>query len=61
MRRLPSRWLAWWYLTIALGFLLLAARYALLGEKWWFVGLRVILAAGFAILSYAEFRGGHPK
>jgi len=53
--------LAWWYLTIALGFLLLAARYALLGEKWWFVGLRVILAAGFAILSYAEFRGGHPK
>jgi hypothetical protein len=61
MRRLSSRWLAWWYLTIALGFLLLAARYALLGEKWWFVGLRVIIAGGFALLSYAEFHNDRRK
>lgn len=60
MLRLPSRWLAWWYLTISLGFLLLAARYALVGEKLWLVGIRVVIAAGFAVLSYAEFRS-RPK
>jgi hypothetical protein len=53
--------LAWWYFTISLGFFLLAARYALLGEKWWFVGLRVIIAAGFAVLALYEFRGSRRK
>jgi hypothetical protein len=61
MRRLSSRWLAWWYLTISLGFLLLAVRYALVGTKLWLVGIRLVIAAGFAVLSYAEFRSGHGK
>jgi hypothetical protein len=56
MRRSSRRWFAWWYLTIALGFFLLAIRYALLGEKLWLVALRLTIAAGFGILSFLEFR-----
>ena len=56
MRRSSSRWFAWWYLTISLGFLLLAVRYAMQGEKAWLVALRLIIAAGFAVLSFLEFR-----
>ena len=51
-----SRIYAWWYLTIALGFLLLAINRALTGEKAWLVVLRFVIAAGFAALGYAEFR-----
>jgi hypothetical protein len=51
-----SRIYAWWYLTIALGFLLLAVNKALTGEKAWLVALRFVIAAGFAALGYAEFR-----
>jgi hypothetical protein len=47
---------AWWYLTIALGFFLLAVNKALTGEKVWLVALRFVIAAGFAALGYAEFR-----
>jgi hypothetical protein len=48
--------LAWWYVTIALGFLLLAINRAILGEKPWLVGVRVVIAAGFAGLAAIEFR-----
>jgi len=51
-----SRFYAWWYLTIALGFLLLAINRALTGEKIWLVVLRLVIAAGFAALGYAELR-----
>ncbi len=51
-----SRIYAWWYLTIALGFLLLAVNKALTGEKVWLVVLRIVIAGGFAALGYAEFR-----
>jgi hypothetical protein len=51
-----SRVYAWWYLTIALGFLLLGVNKALTGEKAWLVVLRFVIAAGFAALGYSEFR-----
>jgi hypothetical protein len=51
-----SRIYAWWYLTIALGFLLLAVNKALTGDKTWLIVLRFVIAAGFATLGYAEFR-----
>ena len=62
MRWLRSnpRLYAWWYLTIALGFLLLAINKALTGEKAWLIVLRVVIAAGFAALGYAELRS-HPR
>ncbi|MBV9302110.1 MAG: hypothetical protein JOY62_02360 [Acidobacteriaceae bacterium] len=56
MKRLSSRWLAWWYFTIALGFALLAVNRAIIGEKFWLIALRVILALGFGTLSLMEFR-----
>lgn len=55
-----SRIYAWWYLTIGLGFLLLAVNKALIGEKTWLVVLRFVIAGGFAALGYAELRS-HPR
>lgn len=54
--RLNSRLMAWWYFSIALGFLLLAINRAIVGEKPWLIGLRVILALGFGTLALLEFR-----
>jgi hypothetical protein len=56
MGRGRFRWSAWWYAAIALGFLLLAVSRAIQGDKLWLVALRVIIAAGFAILAVFEFR-----
>lgn len=58
MRRSSSRWFAWWYLAISLGFILLAIRYAIAGEKTWLIALRLVIAAGFGVLSFLEFRAG---
>jgi hypothetical protein len=51
-----SRIYAWWYLTVALGFVLLAVNKALTGEKTWLIVLRLVIAGGFAALGYAELR-----
>lgn len=56
MRRLNSRWMAWWYAAIALGFALLAINRAIVGEKLWLIGVRVVIALGFAVLALMEFR-----
>ncbi|MFB3778982.1 MAG: hypothetical protein ACE141_15290 [Bryobacteraceae bacterium] len=57
--RLPKfglRLYAAWYMCIAIGFLLLGVRACLLGAPAWTVGLRWLIAAGFAILALAEWR-----
>ena len=51
-----SRFYAWWYISIALGFVLLAIKSALIGERPWLVVLRVVIALGFAALAALEFR-----
>jgi hypothetical protein len=51
------RWTAWWYFAIALGFFLLAINRAILGERPWLIGVRLLIAFGFAALSALEFRG----
>jgi hypothetical protein len=56
MRRLSSRWMAWWYSAIALGFVLLAINRAIVGEKLWLIGVRVVIALGFGTLALMEFR-----
>ena len=56
MRGRRSRLLAWWYVAIAIGFALLAIVHAIFGEKLWLIGIRVILALGFAALAAMEFR-----
>jgi hypothetical protein len=59
--RLHSRWFAWWYFTIALGFVLLAVNRALVGEKAWLIALRLVIAGGFAALGYAALRSSAQK
>jgi len=56
MIRLHYRWFAWWYLCIALGFLLLALARALQGERPWLIVLRIVIALGFGALAFMEFR-----
>ena len=51
-----KRLYAWWYFTIALGFLLLAINKVLVGEKLWLIAIRVAIALGFAALGYPELR-----
>lgn len=47
---------AWWYFGIAAGYLALALRYHLLGGTPWLVGLRVAVAAGFALLGWMQWQ-----
>lgn len=49
-------WLAWWYLTIAVGFTLLALDHVLIRDKALSIAVRLTIAVGFALLSYMEFR-----
>ena len=47
--------LAWWYATIAAGFVVLAVVHLLQGDKPWLIGVRLVIAAGFAVLARFEF------
>jgi len=49
------RWLAWWYLAIAVGFVLLAIDHMIIWDKAWLIGIQLILAAGFGLLARMEF------
>jgi hypothetical protein len=59
--RLNSRFFAWWYFTIALGFTLLAINQGFISRNAWDVILRLVIAAGFAALGYMELRWRMPK
>ena len=48
-------WLAWWYLTIAVGFSLLALDHIITRDRPLGIFVRLIIAAGFGLLSYMEF------
>lgn len=57
LRPQPRRpWMALWYFSIALGFLLLAVRAYLLGGRFSLTLLRVVIAAGFAALGWLQWR-----
>ena len=55
MSRKRAPWLAWWYLAIAVGFVLLAINHLIIRDKAWLIGIRLVLAAGFGLLSFMEF------
>ena len=57
MRVRGSKLLAWWYVTIALAFTLLAADRLMQGHAAWLIGLRLVIAAGFGALAAMEFMG----
>ncbi len=58
VRWFQSRHWGWWYLSISLGFLLLALVYLLQGAGWAAVVLRLAVAAGFAFLGWMQLRSG---
>jgi hypothetical protein len=53
---LRSRWFAWWYAAIAVGFVLLAITQGLMQRGFWQVALRLLIALGFGALSVFEFQ-----
>jgi hypothetical protein len=58
VRGFESKHWGWWYLSIGLGFLLLAIVHQLRGAGLWAVVLRVVVAAGFVLLGWMQFRFG---
>jgi len=53
---LRTRLLAWWYFSIAAGFLLLAVSRGLQGERWPLILLRAAIAIGFFVLGWGTLR-----
>ncbi len=58
VRGFQSKHWGWWYLSIGVGFLLLAIVHQLQGAKLGAVVLRIIVAIGFVLLSWMQFRFG---
>jgi nitrate reductase NapE component len=48
--------MGWWYFAIALGFVALAIDHALMRDKIWRIGIRVVIAGGFGFLAWMELR-----
>ncbi len=61
MRPNDSRWIAYWYISIAVGFVLLAIYNQIIGGKLWLIGVRLIIAAGFALLGWMDLRAKRHK
>ena len=55
-KRLRTRLFAWWYFTIAAGFILLAINRWMLGERTWLIVVRFMIAAGFLMLGARTWR-----
>jgi hypothetical protein len=58
VRGFQSRHWGWWYLSIGIGFLLLAIVYQLQGAGFTPVALRVAVALGFVALGWMQLRFG---
>jgi hypothetical protein len=58
---LPKVLFAWWYLSIAIGFVLLAIRGEMVGEARWSTALQLAIAAGFGLLAWGTFRQVPPR
>jgi hypothetical protein len=58
VRGFQSKHWGWWYLSIGVGFLLLAIVHQLQGAGFRAVALHVAVAFGFVLLSWMQFRFG---
>jgi hypothetical protein len=58
VRGFQSRHWGWWYLSIGLGFLLLAIVQSMRGFGPGRVAIRLVIALGFALLGAMQFRYG---
>ena len=61
-QRIGGVWFAVWYLCIGIGFAVLALRAYILGAPPGGVILRLIIAVGFVVLAWVQYRQrGRPK
>jgi hypothetical protein len=56
--RLQSKYWGWWYVSIGIGFLLLAIVNEMRGAPLWGVVVRIVIAIGFELLGWMQFRAG---
>ncbi|MBV8553266.1 MAG: hypothetical protein JOY54_18360 [Acidobacteriaceae bacterium] len=54
MRQSVSRWMVWWYIAIAAGFVLLAIVHMVTKDNPWLIAVRLVIAAGFGFLAWFE-------
>lgn len=55
-KAVKTRLYAWWYFSIAAGFLLLSINRWILRERLWLIILRIGIAAGFAALGWLTMK-----
>lgn len=58
MKGFQSKYWGWWYVTIGLGFLLLAIVNTMRGARLAGIVIRIVIAIGFALLGWMQFRYG---
>jgi hypothetical protein len=58
MRGFESKHWCWWYISIGIGFLLLAIVSTVRGAPLYATVLRVVIAIGFELLGWFQYRNG---
>jgi hypothetical protein len=58
LRGFESKYWGWWYVSIGVGFLLLAIVNTMRGASLGGIAIRVVIAIGFEILGWIQFRTG---
>jgi hypothetical protein len=58
VQRFQAKGWGWWYLSIGIGFLLLAIVHMMQRAAWTDVALRIGVAVGFALLGWMQLRFG---
>jgi hypothetical protein len=58
VRGFESKHWCWWYITIGVGFLLLAIVNTMRGAPLYATALRVVIAIGFELLGWFQYRNG---
>jgi hypothetical protein len=56
-----TRLFGWWYVSIGIGFALLALRSYMYGARPFSIVLRAVIAAGFVVLGVATLRTPPPR
>jgi len=58
VRGFESKHWGWWYVSIGIGFLLLAIVNTMRGAPLGAIALRIVIAVGFELLGWLQFRTG---
>jgi len=58
VRGFQSKYWGWWYVSIGVGFLLLAIVNTMRGGRLAAIAIRIVIAIGFGLLGLMQFRYG---